>query len=918
MRYLGSKVKRRICLGRMVYYFIFFPMPRPLLLIIDGNAIIHRAYHALPPLTSPTGDPVQAVYGFMSTLLKTWSQFQPSYIAVCFDVEGGTFRDQIFTGYKEKRVRAEEDLYAQIPLVRDMVTACGLPIFDKTNYEADDVIGTLCAQAVKANDEVEVMVLTGDMDLLQLVSDRVKVCLLRKGLTETRVFDRAMVKEVYGFSAEEVVDYKALRGDASDNIPGVPGIGEKTATALLQKVGPLDEIYKQLAQPDSVLAKEFSNNVRAKLEAGHESAKMSRAIATIECNVPGIDLKLADAAVGKFNIDGATQKIQEFGIVSLLKRLPGGVKSNPIATVPKKRKAAVWSLTVVDNKNWDAFLSDWQVAPEYLIREVAGTASRAWDWEGLIVGMAGKAFWLSKMVLEKNKTEAHKIFSETTKRAIGHDLKEVAKVALALGGRLDNQLADVMVASYILNSSLRAHDLATLALREVGVTLPAADQANLFGASADHVVQAVAAIAEIWPLYQSKLDQEKQTELFRTVEMPLVSVLATMEQNGITLDVKKLDDLCGSVRKTLEKLTKKIHEAAGEEFNVASSVQLREILYTKLGLSFPGLKKGKTGYSTAASELEKMRGTHPIIEMIEEYRELSKLENTYLSVLPSLVSPVTGRLHTRFNQTVAATGRLSSYDPNLQNIPIRTELGREIREAFVARPGYELVVADYSQIELRIVAALADDKRLKEIFAAGEDVHRATAAVINGVSLADVTKDMRRAAKEINFGVLYGMGTFGLAWRAGISQAQAKEFIKAYFEQFSGVKAYLDRTIVQAEEQGYVETLFGRRRYLPEIHASNHVARAAAERMAVNMPVQGTAADIMKIAMINVDKSIRAKYGDRVALLLQVHDELVLEAPTKDAAEVAELVKTEMINAAVLSVPVEVGTGLGHSWGSAK
>lgn len=913
-----SKVKRRVWLPCVVYYFIFFPMSRPLLLIIDGNAIIHRAYHAIPPLTSPKGEPVQAVYGFMSTLLKTWTQFQPSYIAVCFDVAGGTFRDQIFTGYKEKRVRADEDLYSQIPLVRDLVTACGLPIFDKTNYEADDVIGTLCTQAVKANGGVEVIVLSGDMDLLQLVNDRVKVCLLRKGLTESRVFDRAAVQEVYGFSADEVIDYKALRGDTSDNIPGVPGIGEKTATLLLQKIGPLDEIYKQLGDSDSKLAKEFSNSVRSKLELGRDSAMMSRTIATIECAVPGVELKLSEVAVGKFNVVGAREKIQEYGIVSLLKRLPGGDTSEPTVVSPKKRKTNIWPLTVIDEKSITPFLAEWSAAPEFIIREVAGTASRAWNWEGLVVGLAGRAYWLPKFALEKEATAVTTIFADGSKRAIGHDLKEVAKVVLALGGRLDNQLADVMVASYILNSSLRAHDLNTLAFQEIGLTLPTSDQANLFGASTDHTVQAVTAIAEIWPLYQQKLITEKQAELFKTIEMPLVSVLATMEQNGITLDVKKLDQLGVSARQTIEKLTKQIHEAAGEEFNVASSVQLREILYTKLGLTFPGLKKGKTGYSTAASELEKMRGAHPIIELIEEYRELSKLENTYLAVLPSLVSPVTGRLHTRYNQTVAATGRLSSYDPNLQNIPIRTELGREIREAFVARAGYQLVVADYSQIELRIVASLADDSRLKEIFAAGEDVHRATAAAINDVPLEAVTKEMRYAAKEINFGVLYGMGTFGLAWRAGITQAQAKEFIRAYFERFAGVKAYLDKTIIQAKELGYVETLFGRRRYLPEIQSSNHVARAAAERMAVNMPVQGTAADIMKLAMIGVDEAIRTKYGNQVALLLQVHDELVLEAPNKFAAEVAELVKTEMIKAARLSVPVEVQAGLATSWGAAK
>ena len=484
-----------------------------------------------------------------------------------------------------------------------------------------------------------------------------------------------------------------------------------------------------------------------------------------------------------------------------------------------------------------------------------------------------------------------------------------------------------MIASYLLNSSTRAHDLKAIALRELGRELPAgSDQASLFGVDPNIVARELEISFDVYEIYKKQLEDSEDLGLFTDVEMALVPVLADMELNGVAIDSKMLGGLSDEVHKEIEKLQKKIYKEASEEFNVASSVQLREILFEKMELPTEGIKKGKTGYSTAASELEKLREIHPIIEHIEDFRELEKLRNTYIDVLPGLVNKKTGRIHSSFNQAVTTTGRLSSSEPNLQNIPIRTDLGRKVRESFVAEPGNVLVVADYSQIELRIVASLAKDKKLIEIFERGEDVHSATAAVINNVDLKDVTKEMRSAAKGVNFGVLYGMGAFGLASRTGITNWEAKEFIKKYFEGFSQVKKYLDNTLKNAQKDGYVETLFGRRRYIPELMSGNYMLKSAGERMAINMPVQGTAADLMKMAMIAVQKKLDnggtsrdlSVRRDDIKMILQVHDEIVLEVKKDLADDVAKLVKEEMENVAKLRVPIDVHVEVGKRWGKLK
>ena len=514
------------------------------------------------------------------------------------------------------------------------------------------------------------------------------------------------------------------------------------------------------------------------------------------------------------------------------------------------------------------------------------------------------------------------VFADRSKTLVGHDLKQLIKVLRLRGVEVKNKLFDVMVASYVVNSSTRAHDLKSLALRELNLELPAGSgQESLFGVDPRVVAGELQLVERLYYRFIQALEKFEDRGLFDDIEMKLIPVLAEMELNGVALDAEKLAGLSMEVTKEIEKVSKRIYKEAGETFNISSSIQLRDILFDRLKLPAADIKKGKTGYSTAASELEKLRGLHPVIERIEEYRELEKLRNTYIDVLPTLLNKKTGRIHTSFNQTVAATGRLSSSDPNLQNIPVRTDLGREVRTAFLAAPGYTLLSADYSQIELRIVASLAQDKKLMEIFQKGEDVHTATAAAINGVPLDKVTREMRYGAKEVNFGVLYGMGAFGLAWRAGITQAQARAFIDKYFEQFAGVKKYIDQTIKFAREEGYVETLFGRRRYIPELKADNFQLRAAGERMAINMPVQGTAADLMKLAMIKVNEEIRnSKFETRddCKMILQVHDELVLEVKKGLEDEVGKMVKEVMENVTKLRVPIEVHLSVGERWGEMK
>ncbi|KKQ26894.1 MAG: polymerase protein [Candidatus Magasanikbacteria bacterium GW2011_GWC2_37_14] len=936
-------------------------------IIIDGNAIVHRAYHALPPMTVK-GSMVNAVYGFSSMLLKVINDLKPDYLAVSFDVAGGTFRHEQYKEYKATRVKADQELYDQIPLCYEIVKAFNIPIYTKKGYEADDVIATittLChpestavgegslsratTDALKRDPSscdglgITTVVVTGDMDLLQLIDDETEVFAMRKGMSDTVLYNAEEVTKKYGFGPEYVVDYKALRGDTSDNIPGVPGIGEKTATELIQKIGSVEKIYQELENKNSELYKKFSPGIIKKLEAGKENAKMSYELATIHRDVPDLDFKLDDCTSHEFDTEKISDIFKKFEFWSLLKRLPGDKtlslrgSANEALTKqsPTKQKTEITEIT---EKNFNEFTKDLMAQKYFACKEIL-SGQNILDSEllGFIFVTENNVYHLP-IVETQNFASLRQIFTNKNFTLVGHDLKQLIKTLKCHAEFISaspkilkrvqddnyckNLLFDTMIASYIINSSTRSHDLKTIVQRELGRELSdASDQTSLFGANKDLIAEELQACLELYPKMQQKLTEIDDQGLFEKIEMNLIPVLAEMELNGVKVDTKKLAGLSVQVAEELKKITKKIWQEAGEEFNVASSQQLREILFNKLQLPTQGIKKGKTGLSTAESELEKLLEEHPIVPMILEHRELAKLQSTYVDVLPTLINKKTGRIHTTFNQAVTTTGRLSSSDPNLQNIPIRTKLGHEVREAFIAEPGYSLIVADYSQIELRIVASLANDQKMIEIFNNHEDIHQATAAVINGVLLEKVTKEMRQAAKEVNFGVLYGMGAYGLASRTGISNYEAKDFIQKYFENFSDVKNYLDQTLKLAKQTGYVETLFGRRRYVPELQAENFQLKNAGERMAINMPIQGTAADLMKLAMISVHENIKAlkhKNNDDIKIIIQVHDELVLEVKNGLEDEVSKIVKEAMEGVVKLRVPVEVHISIGKRWGELK
>ncbi len=881
------------------------------LVIIDGNAIIHRAYHAVPPLSTKDGVLVNAVYGFATMLIKVWRELKPTHIAVTFDVAGGTFRHQEFKEYKATRVKADQALYDQIPLVHELVTAFGLPIFTKAGYEADDVIGTITEQ----NKDIETVVVTGDMDTIQLIAPHVKIYTLRKGMSDIVVYDEEKAIERYGFESKYLIDYKGLAGDTSDNIPGVPGIGEVTATNLIKEYGSLEDIFKAL---DKKGAAGFKPAVYKKLLAGKESGILSKRLATIDRHVPELSFDLDACRLKPFDKAALMAVFQKFEFLSLLKRLPElstEAKAAAPAKAPARKKTATTQFkTLGSESDLATTLAHIKKAKRYA---AAGLLENNDNVTGRVLGLVCVAETGAWYIPAEWVSGMSAIFSDSKIELVGHNLKELVKICQRQKMPLTNQLFDVMVASYLLQPGSRAHDMPSIALKVLGKEMAVStSQTSLFGVDPGPIVNELSLALEAAEQLAKDLVAIDDYGLMAKIEMPLLAVLADMELNGIAVDTKKLAELSKSIRERVDKISNQIFSLAGETFNIASPIQLREVLFEKMQIPVDGIKKGKTGLSTGAEQLEKLRDLHPIIPEIEQYRELTKLQNTYSDVLPTLVNKTTHRIHTNFNQTIAATGRLSSTDPNLQNIPVRTELGREIRKAFVAEPGNVLLSVDYSQIELRIVASLAEDKRMLEIFAEDQDIHQATAAAINNVPLDKVTKEMRYAAKEVNFGVLYGMGTHGLSWRAGIPYWQAKEFIEKYFEQFKGVREYIDRTLEFTKKEGYCETLFGRRRYIPELSSTNFQVRAAGERMAVNHPIQGTAADLMKLAMIDVYKKLCAsKFKDSARLLLQVHDELVLEVKRDSETSVAELLKEAMEQVVKLRVPVKVEAKVGDSWG---
>lgn len=955
--------------------------------VIDSNALIHRAFHALPPMMNKKGQMTNAVYGFTTILLKTLKDIKPDYVAACFDLAAKTFRHKEYAQYKAHRVKQADELYQQMPLVKQVLTAFNIPIFEKEGFEADDLIGTIAHLKSVDRSDVETIIITGDQDTLQLVDDNTKVLSPHKGLSETVLYDEEGVKQKFsGLTPSQLIDYKAICGDVSDNIPGVTGIGQKGATDLLNEFGTLENIYKNI---DS---EKIKNRARTALQTYKDDAIMSKRLATIVTDVP-VDFNLEACAFKGYDTKKIVPIFQELEFTRLLPQLsaagleataptePTSSQGNlfePRATTEKTldQKNLHHKYNCVDEKSLTKFIAELKKQTEFCF-DTETTGLNALEAELVGISFSWQeniGYYMPTVLAKKVSSDLKKIFADKKIKKIGHNLKYDIEVVEHFFSSLESSLPldkgetkrgyelnhlplpnpplvkgresmingvyfDTMVASYLLNSSSRQHSLNALSFIEFGHQMQTIEE--LIGKGKKQISMADVDLEKVscyscedaimtWLIYK-KYDKQLRDEgmfgLFETIDMPLVGVLTQMEQHGIRIDDKFLLAISKKYDKKIKAIENKVWDLAGEKFNLASPLQLKQILFEKMKIDGAGLAKTKTGISTGAAELEKLsvwlkdnkadKKKIKLIDLIMEFREFSKLKNTYLDALPKLINPNDGRLHTSFNQTIAATGRLSSSDPNLQNIPIRTEEGQQIRKAFVADPGYKIIKADYSQIELRIVASLADDKTMLEAFENKIDIHTQTAATINGVDITEVTPAMRRAAKEVNFGVLYGMGSWGLAQRTGISAQEAQTFITKYFDTYKGVRKFIDETIAVARDKGYVETFFGRRRYLPEINSGIQQIRATAERMATNTPIQGTAADLIKLAMIEIHKEL-PKISPDTKMILQVHDELVFETPAKEVKKVTDFVREKMCSIYKLRAPIEVEVSVGDNWGETE
>ena len=890
-------------------------MDKPLLVLFDGHALIHRAFHALPRLSAgKTGEPTGAVYGFVLMLLKVLQDHRPTHLAIAFDRPTPTFRHQEFEEYKAQRPKAPDELVRQIGRVRDVVKAFNIPVFEMDGYEADDILGTISRQATAGG--LDTIIVTGDNDELQLASERVKVLLPQRGFVESSLVDGAAVAEKYGIKPVQIPDLKGLKGDPSDNIPGVAGIGEKTAARLIQQFGGVEGIYEHL---DEVTPEKL----REVLRAQEPQARQSKRLATIVTDVP-IDFNLESCRAVTYDRDAVVQLFRELEFFKVLNRLPtfAGMSEK----VPGSPELGAGKYSLLDTA----------AALEEAFAKLAGAKSltvrlvteRREQGRAEVVGLAlgipsDEVFYLPFGSAGLDATRAlarlQPLLADERIGKLVHDGKDAVKILAERGTQLRPLEFDTMIAAYLLGE--KAAELPALALSKLGVEIavperPSAKRSLFTEVNvAERVRNACAevrAIDGLRSLLQSELEQQGLMTLFSEVEMPLVAVLAGMERNGVALDKGLFQEMSQGLGRQLVSLENQIYAFAGHHFNINSPQQLGTVLFSELKL--PGGRKTKSGYSTDASVLDGLRASYPIVKLILEYRQLAKLRSTYIDALPSLVNPGTGRLHTTFNQAATATGRLSSSDPNLQNIPIRGDLGKQVRRAFVAAPSCVLVSADYSQIELRILAHLSQDERLLTAFREDKDIHASTAAEVFGVPMTGVTPDMRRVAKVVNFGIIYGMSDYGLEQATELSRDQAAQFIAAYFQRYPGVKSFLDSTKQKARERGYVETVMGRRRYIPDLDSGNRQVREAAERMAINMPVQGTAADIIKVAMVNLQRGIDRR-GFKSRLILQVHDDLLLESPLEEAEQAKALLGEVMSGAMQLSVPLKVEVKVGKNWG---
>lgn len=919
---------------------------QPKLVIIDGNALIHRSFHALPPtLRTKNGQLVNAAYGFTAFLLKSLNEFRPEYVVLTLDMAGPTFRHESYADYKATRTKAPDELYEQIPIVKDIAHAFNIPIFEKSGFEADDLIGTIITQTTSEKN-LQKIIITGDLDALQLIDEQTKVYTMSRGLSESVLYGPEEVMARYGLRPDQIIDYKALRGDPSDNIPGVRGVGEKTACELIKEFESLDGVYEAARKHHS----KIKPRINDLLLSDQNNAYLSRQLASIDRSVP-LSFSLDDIKFSSFQLEPVLDIFQKLEFRSLLIKvkelrdkldnnwttkssinLPSGhQETKPTPRLPAAKKNTHHNYQLIGGleklelllkeaaKQNPLALAITSTGPDPVSDQLTGLALSWKKGEAFYIKAVPRALEKIRPILENPKLKKY-----------GHNLKNTWRFLSQSGLSLQGLAFDSMIAAYLLEPSNRQNNLSALAFTELGLELQAGQseasgqkQLSLDLESQSDTIIGRSACEEadlVLQLSNIQIKKIKQAELetvLNTIEIPLIPVLGKMENKGISVDQGKLKNLEKTVAKKIALLEKDIYSLAGEKFNINSTKQLKEILFEKLRISTDNIKKTKTGFSTAEDELLKLRDRHPIISLIQDHRELSKLQSTYLQALPKMINSQTDRIHTNFNQTVAATGRLSSNDPNLQNIPVKTEEGQKVRTAFTAEPGWKLVAFDYSQIELRLAAHMSRDKKMIEAFQTNTDIHAATAATINGVPLDQVTAKMRREAKAINFGILYGQGPHGLSQGAGISYAEASDFIKKYFQAYPGIKQMMDGFISIAREKGYAETLLGRRRPLPELNSTIPMVRKAAERMAINTPLQGTAADIIKLAMINIADWLSNCEND-IHLLLQVHDELIFEIREDKVDEYAPAIKDLMEKPLPLKVPVVVDKKQGQDWGSLK
>lgn len=865
---------------------------------------MNRAYYGIRMLNAPDGTPTNAVYGFLNILFKNLEEDMPDYLCVAFDVKEKTFRHKMFDQYKAQRKPAPEDFLVQLPVIKEVLGAMNCVCLEKPGYEADDIIGTV--SAICENEGVACSILTGDKDDLQLASELVKVKLVisKMGSTTTTVYGAKEVFEKYGVTPSEFIDVKGLMGDTSDNIPGVKGIGEKTAFALIEKYKSIENIY---ANPDEI---EATPSVKKKLVEGREDAYLSRKLAEIDRSVP-MDFKIEDCEIREYDKEALAELFVKLNFKSFLSKLE--------LTASAKKSEEV------------KFEGECKRVGSEFLREIGqkgGTfVYRIYD-DGLALTADGKEIFFisnSNTSIEDTFVNADLQAFFGACRKVGFNVKDDILHLNRMGIQYNNLVFDCAIAAYILDPTRSSYNIDELALEHFGITLGGTQneeengQFSLNFDEDDNTLEAkgkeVFVLYSLWKKFEKEIEENNQQQLYYDVELPLVEVLADMQISGVYVDRDALVEFGNQLKVSIAEYESRIYDYAGKTFNINSPKQLGEVLFEGLGL--PHGKKTKTGYSTNAEVLKKLEGVHPIIECILEYRGLTKLQSTYVDGLIPVINSETGRIHSNFNQTVTATGRISSTEPNLQNIPTRTERGRQMRKMFIAEGENVLVDADYSQIELRVLAHIADDENMRSAFLNGIDIHTQTASQVFKTPIDEVTPEMRFSAKAVNFGIVYGIGEFSLAQDLKISMREAKQYIEDYLAAYPNVKAYMEKTVNNGREKGFVSTILNRRRYLPELRASNRITQAFGERVAMNAPIQGSAADIIKIAMVNVYKRLKSNLM-KSKLILQVHDELIVEAPPEEVSFVEKIIVEEMENAMKLSVPLKVECNCGKTWYDTK